>query len=237
MNLFPFKNKKQVISVIIPTLWKIDRLYQTIDELNECEYVDDIILIDNTGIKKNISGKKLTYILEKENTYVNPAWNKGVHLSKNDKICILNDDVWFDWNRLNEISDSITQDIGLIGMSPNNYKLSEDKNLVLSKIESDWKTQKGYRPPGYGCCLFIHKNNWIDIPTEIKIWAGDDFIFYYKNNLSNYILDGLKCDGFMSATNDAFQEFDSIRNNDMYLIRDLIKTGCVENYLLGTIWE
>jgi len=226
-----------MITVIIPTLWKINRLYETLTELEKCESVDQIILIDNTGIKKNISNKKLTYVLEKENTYVNPAWNKGISLSRNDKICVLNDDVWFDWKKFKEIEPMISPEIGLIGMSPNNYNTPFDENLSFVKIIADWKTSKGHRPIGYGCCFFIHKKNWKPIPNKIKVWAGDDYLFYYRNNLSNYMIEGLKCNGHISYTCNSLENIDEISKNDMLAIKDLIRDGIIENYLIGTIWQ
>lgn len=226
-----------MLTVIIPTLWKIDRLTETLKELENCEHVNQIILIDNTGIERDIQNRKLTYILEKENTYVNPAWNKGVSLSHNDKICILNDDIWFDWDSLKEIDEFISKDIGLLGMSPNNYNISESGKIKFVGIDSDWKTNKGFRPPGYGCCLFIHKENWIPIPEEMKIWAGDDFIFYYQNSRKNYIIEGLRCQGHISFTCNSIENFDQIKINDMYIMKDIIKSGLVENYLIGTIWQ
>lgn len=226
-----------MISIIIPTLWKVDRLYQTLKELEECKYVSEIILIDNTGEKKNIVNSKLIYVLETQNTYVNQSWNKGVNISKESKICILNDDIWFDWNNLNKISSFISNKIGLIGMSSDNYHIQSDSELKLIEIPPDWKTQKGHRPIGYGCCLFIHKDNWISIPNDMKIWAGDDYIFYYKNDLKNYIIDGLKCYGHMSATSDSSESFNPIKENDMMAMKEFVKNGIVENYLIGTIWE
>ncbi len=226
-----------MISVIIPTLWKVDRLYQTLEELEECEWVTEIILIDNTGERKHINNTKLVYILEPQNTYVNQAWNKGVGISKEECICILNDDIWFDWENFWKITHFISENIGLIGMSTNNYNLSTDCELRLIEIGPDWKSQKGHRPIGYGCCLFIHKDNWINIPEEMKIWAGDDFIFYYKNGLRNYMIEGLRCHGHMSVTSDSSESFEPIKKNDMMIMKNLIEKGLVENYLLDTIWE
>jgi hypothetical protein len=39
--------------------------------------------------------EKLIHIKEDTNTYVNPAWNKGVKLSNYDNITISNDDIIF----------------------------------------------------------------------------------------------------------------------------------------------
>ena len=34
-------------SIVIPTLWKSNRTKQLLSDLSECEYVDEIIVIDN----------------------------------------------------------------------------------------------------------------------------------------------------------------------------------------------
>lgn len=228
-----------MISVIIPTLFKTDRIYTTLIELSKCNTVGEIILIDNTGLDKGIDISKVRYVLESGNTYVNPAWNKGVSLSKYDKICILNDDIWFDWEYLESISEFIDSKVGLIGMSSDNYN-EPIEQFRISKILPNWKTSNGHRPIGYGCCFFIHKSNWINIPSDIKIWAGDDFLFYSNNGLSNYLIEGIRCDGIMSLTSEDKSleiEFGPIKNNDMMLIKKQIESGLVENFLTGTIWD
>jgi hypothetical protein len=95
-------------SVIIPTMWKCDRLTTTLNELNEVRSVGEIILIDNTNNAYEVNIEKVRHIKEGKNTYVNPAWNKGVSLAKYDKVIILNDDIWFDWNILDIMYEFIT---------------------------------------------------------------------------------------------------------------------------------
>ena len=36
-------------SIIIPTLWKSERIHQLLLDLIKCEFVDEIILIDNAN--------------------------------------------------------------------------------------------------------------------------------------------------------------------------------------------
>ena len=219
-----------MISVIIPTIMRVDRIYQTLIELSKCEYVGEIILIDNTKNKTPIKLDKLVHICEGENTYVNPAWNKGVSISKYNKLCILNDDLWFDWNKLGVISTFITKDVGLLGMSNNNYNNPKDSiELVPTNFRSN----------GFGCCFFLHKDNWDEIPSDLKLWCGDDWLFY-RSRHQNFCIDGLKCDGFISASmDDKFlsSEIDLIKINDMYSMSKLIDEGKIFNYLYGTIWE
>ena len=79
-------------SIIIPTLWRCDRILELLDELEKCTAVDEIILIDNNdSYSKNVNKTftKIKLISNKENMYVNPSWNLGVKKSRNSNIAIL----------------------------------------------------------------------------------------------------------------------------------------------------
>lgn len=236
------------MTIIMPSLFKIPRIYQTLVELSNCEWVDEIILIDNTPNTKKLDLPKLNHICEGNNTYINPAWNKGAALASTDCLCFLNDDVWFDWSNLKAISEFVTKDVGMVGMSTENYKsevinryqvaTNIDNNFGFKLIEPTYKSSKGERPLGFACCFFIHKDNWVDIPHEIKLWAGDDWQFYANPN-KNYVIEGLKCEGSIASTLDDKSlevEFNPIKHNDMLLIAQKIKEGYIDNYLIGTKW-
>ena len=86
-------------SIIIPTLWKSNRTKKLLADLQECEYVDEIILIDNTlTTVSDITEGKLRIVSFGENIYVNPAWNWGIHNAKNALVELINDDINFNHN-------------------------------------------------------------------------------------------------------------------------------------------
>lgn len=228
-----------MLSVIIPTMFKEERIYLTLEELSKEDCVGEIIVIDNSGESRNHPIiNKVKWHKEFTNIYVNPSWNLGAKLSTFDHLCFLNDDIWFEWKVLNYIDKAISIDKGMIGMSSKNYlPLAEDFNIT--EIYSE-RNPKGARPIGYGCCFFIHKKNWIEIPNDIKIWAGDDFIFYYKNNLKNWLIQGIEIHGNLSKTvedENLSIAFKPIMHNDMLLVKQQIKAGNVYNFLENTIWE
>ena len=197
-------------SVIIPTMWKCNRFQQTLRELSAHELVGEIIVIDNTSNDLKVELPKLIHILEGKNTYVNPAWNKGAKLAKYDKLLILNDDIWMDWKILDVLYNLVTPDIGIIGLDNIEYNTQPNSSLGLEKT--------AHRTGGFGCCMFIHKENYTPIPDEMKIWCGDDWLFVKcgnKNKL-NYILKGFKIEGEMSLTSDQIG-LDSIKQNDLAL--------------------
>ena len=199
-------------SVIIPTMWKCARfnLGYTVDELCRHPLVGEVIIIDNSDRVDEIKvDPKIKHILEGKNTYVNPAWNKGVELAKYDKLAILNDDIWMDWNIFNVLEPYITEETGVIGMAENNYT-TPDKEFGLEPII--------HRNGGFGCAMFLHKENYTPIPNEMKIWGGDDWLFVKNRNRrkQNYKIVGFKVEGELSATSDSV-ELGPIKERDLML--------------------
>jgi len=156
-------------SVIIPTMWKSDKIFCLINELINSELIDDIIIIDNDTTKKPkfiLDSKKINHIKNKTNLYVNPSWNIGVNLSKNNDIIISNDDLCV--KNIDEILKKIRlSDYDLIGLDYAN--LNKNNSVVITD-------KKGGMTKGFGCFFYIKKNKYIKIPNEIKIWYGDTIL-------------------------------------------------------------
>ena len=74
------------------------------------------------------------------------------------------------------------------------------------------------REGGFGCCMFVHKENYSTIPNDMKIWGGDDWLFVNCLNKikNNYKLVGFKIEGEMSVTCNQ-SEFNPIKENDLKL--------------------
>jgi hypothetical protein len=183
-------------TVIIPTLWKSNRTEQLIRDLNECEFVDEIIIIDNTNTDEwDRTYRKIRTVSKGENIYVNPAWNWGIELAKNECIALCNDDINFDPNIFGVITKDILLEFGIIGQSEFNYKGKNSDEPILEKWNGkvrDW---------GWGCLIMFDKKNWIEIPDDIKIWYGDDYIF--KCNLAQKsTLKNFNIETEMSTTSD-----------------------------------
>jgi len=198
-------------TVVIPTIWKSEYTYELLKRLSDSEYVGEIILIDNASeLNKEINIQKVIHIKEQENTYVNPAWNKGVNLASHNNITIVNDDIIFDvdeyysyFAQLLEINEF--KNIGFIGSHSENYKLEKSQNPSFE--EYDNKTNTG----GWGCLFSFHKSNWKPIPNELKIWYGDNWIHLVSNPILH--LRGIKIETKMSTSSD-LEEMNPIKEND-----------------------
>jgi glycosyltransferase involved in cell wall biosynthesis len=195
-------------SVVIPTLWKSDKTEKLIKDLIECEYVDEIIVIDNTkneecDVSHPTTHSKIRLVCKGENIYVNPAWNWGVELSKNEHIAICNDDINFNPNIFESIlSNNID---GIIGQSSNNFNKNQEGLPSVTLMQHS-------RPWGWGTLILTQKKYWIPIPEQLKVWYGDDF-FCIKNPCKKWILNNFEITTNMSTTSN-LPEFNSIKHND-----------------------
>jgi hypothetical protein len=157
-----------MFSVIIPTMWRSDRTLPMLQKLNDCDHVSEIILIDNdTTATPDLTFEKLVYIPQLANIYVNPAWNLGVKSSKENLICILNDDISFDVDKVMWNMSFVTKDLGCIGLDHMSFNYGGDEVLIARGDDIG---------KGWGCALWLDKDRWKDIPEGLKIWYGDNWI-------------------------------------------------------------
>lgn len=199
-------------TVIIPTIWKSEYTLELIKRYCECEYVGEVILINNRkeDTPALIENEKLKVYHMSENIFVNPAWNYGVSIASNDYITISNDDILFNvdeyYHLLNQIiTQQPLENLGHIGSHSENYIISENKELVLEEYNN--QTNKG----GWGCLFTFHKKNWKTIPEQLKIWYGDNFIHMVVRPILQ--LSGINIQTKMSTSSD-LEEIREVRDND-----------------------
>lgn len=178
-------------TVVVPTMWRAKDLFLPfLEKLCACDSVDEIIIFDNDNTKTPTQGldhPKIDLLDFGRNIYVNPAWNYGVQRARNDRVCILNDDVTFDLALFDKLASLLTTDAGVFGLCPGVANHGQppvtDKTIdIIPWVDQDTL--------GFGCLMFINKNNWVDIPGELLIYYGDNFIFDKQLSLgrTNYII-------------------------------------------------
>lgn len=197
-------------SIIIPTLWKSKRTLPLLNNAIQCPYIKEIILINNAPPPEEFNllsaSPKLVVIDPEENLYVNPSWNLGVSRASFDDIIICNDDIEFDLNLYFYLLNQLNlKNKGFIGMSAQNYSLDKPTSPLI----------KPYEPGtyGWGCLIAFHKDNWVPIPEELKIWCGDSFMIEVNPAPSN-TLHGFPVKTEMSTTSD-LEEFNETKNADV----------------------
>jgi hypothetical protein len=199
-----------MFSVIIPTLWKSDKIKPLIQSLIDCEMVNDIFIVSNERNPLEneynpmwISNNKVNIYCAKENFYVNYSWNWGVNCVPMKNIAILNDDIIIDTNVFSFLNDKLT-DVGIVGMCFENYVLKQSVSMNLTDVVE--------RPYGFGCAMFIHKSNYVDIPFDLKIACGDDYLIKYAKGKAKKLY-GCKIESDISTTT-RLPEFGMIQFED-----------------------
>ena len=151
-----------MISIVMPTLWKGEFYKKMLPILSAHELVGEIIIIDNSpdNVDKEIlSLEKIKYLPQKENIFVNPAWNLGVEVSSYDRICLYSDDVLFDPSVIDAVYPFMSEDKGITGFA---YESISENHQSL--FRADWEIPQivptwtfHYR---FGICMFMHKNSF-----------------------------------------------------------------------------
>lgn len=200
-------------------MWECPRLLTTLKELSSRGEVGEILLFDNTAGKDIKLPSKVTHIIEGRNTFVNQPWNKGACSASNNPLLVLNDDIWFEWDSLfklvpPDLIDSESK-IGMIGIGLDCYR-SPHPEKALFEIRK--------RTYGYACTFFINQNHWVEIPQEMKIWGGDDWLLTKNREQGrvNLAFSGIKALGEVSLTTRKLERETYIRGiieNDIRLIK------------------
>jgi GT2 family glycosyltransferase len=158
----------------------------------DCSSVGEVIIIDNNSKERPndeiLRSDKITLVDEGRNLYFNPSINLGASLAKFDILCILNDDVVFDPVIFKVVDDNYDKDkIGLIYPHPDYFNRAEEHPELIKNLKLIQATKT---LDGFGCCMFIHKENFIQIPNEFVHHFGDEFQhrIQIKNKKTNYYL-------------------------------------------------
>jgi FkbM family methyltransferase len=186
-------DKMNRFSVVVPTMWRAEKTFLPfLEKLIRLDIISEILIINNDPSKTPVvpsilENRKIRMISFGENIYVNPAWNIGVALSKNDKICIMNDDVQFDTKLFEKIVDHVNPSNGVTGISPGLEKFNQKKHTNNQIDIVEWNKDHTF---GFGCLMFVHKQNWTPIPDNLKIYFGDNFIFdtLLRRGFKNYLI-------------------------------------------------
>jgi hypothetical protein len=171
-----------MFTLIIPTMWKSKIFHKAIMEYKKTPKISEIIIINNDpnfNIPAYFKHPKIKILTQTKNIYVNPAWNLGVSVSKNENIAIVNDDIFIEkmgW--VLGVLEKHFKKYNLLGLD-----LTKSNKVDRVEIEN---LEGKKRPNGFGTCMVLQKKNYVTIPDEIKIWYGDDILYYTNKNRGKF---------------------------------------------------
>lgn len=170
-----------MISIIVPTMWRYEPFLDFAQYLLRMDVVSELIIINNdnqrTPNNPILKHPKVRMLDFGRNIFVNPAWNVGANVAREDILCFLNDDLQFDLRLLYKIVDFIRPDMGAIGLMTGDVNHGQ---VPVTTGDIDVIPYVGQNCIGFGELMFVHRNAWVDIPEGMNIGMGDIFIFEHS---------------------------------------------------------
>jgi hypothetical protein len=201
-----------MISIVIPTLWKGELIHETVSSFlsYENKQGSEIIIIDNANSDYVSPNPEYIKVIKmKENIFVNPAWNLGVSLAKNQHVCLLNDDIYVNvktWlDNFYTLVYKPKLNYGIIALNAENFKFYKESNADTDKYELEELTVKGV---GFGMMMTVQKHRYYPIPECFRVYFGDDYIWYVVQDLlklKSYYLKDMKLKGDFSVTSKEYE--------------------------------
>jgi len=213
-------NKEKRISVVIPTLQKNkELLINLLSTLEQDKSVDEILLIDNSLQGLDYTNSKLRTIIPNENMYVNPSWNFGVKEARNDIVALLNDDITITSDFCSRVAEEINPNMGCVGFNIDNIRVTHEIQQAIGGTKLCVEPSE-YRGNHWGIAIFFYKSSYLEIPNDLKIFCGDDWIFMQskKYNRQNYQISGQDIYHYGSLTS-ASKSLSAIGDKDRALYR------------------
>ena len=193
------------VSVVIPTVWAAnDYMMKSLLLLDKVECIKEVVVIDNNTTKTPHwiqAFQKVKLIDPGKRMYFNESVNFGIDLCENDICCIYNDDITSDTRVFDYVRNNLTKEDGCIFVSPEYINKNGQSNGSLRKANNI--LADGLHR-GSGMMMFLRKQNFIKIPSELIHHFGDTFIFEInkRQGKQNYIVEGFPIETPGSASQD-----------------------------------
>jgi hypothetical protein len=218
---YQINNQLSSFTIVIPTMWMSDMIMKMLPIYENSKYVKSVIIIDNNVTKRpDLSRyRKVKYYANKQNIYVNPAWNMGFSKTNNN-IILANDDIII--TRLDGV-------LKLISMS--NYDIL---GMDVGKIKGGLgiTTVDTFPENSYGCFMYIR--NYHYIPDQLKIWYGDTILFKLNKKRGLLKNTGIFAEKSKTINSDVNRYRNVIGRNDIIEYEKLMKTNNKMNIIIRT---
>ena len=145
---------------------------------------------------------------------------------------MLNDDIHFNFTTIINNFQKIWSEyknVGIIGYNANkrteyNVDLNNDSDvLTLTEINSV--------PNGFGCCMFMKKDDYVYIDETYKIYWGDTLQIVYtidEKRKKMYLFDNLITIGRLSVTSQSYEH--TMEAEKVMFDQQLIKPRCIPKH-------
>jgi hypothetical protein len=211
------------ICLVIPTMWCDENFVGYLEKYCYYKNIQKIYLIDNNKFQRPNSNifkhPKIDIIAPYKNIYVNQSWNEGYYRSKEDVICLLNDDVFVEEKIFDYVHELNMSNIDIIGSylkgTIDNHQINSDyyKGDELIKLNVNRNLPIGRYVYAFGVCMFVKKTSYKVIPSLYKVWYGDDYLIQRCDNI--YAFKTNKIHGRISKTIFSYKKEEIFKRIDL----------------------
>lgn len=198
-------------SVVIPTLQRSAELGPLVEQLARHPRVLEVLVINNAPEPLSWDSPRVRVLQQEQNIYVNPAWNLGAATAKGRLLAIVNDDIDMPDALLDTMAGLLHRPwIGLVGTD---IHLTAGRRRVRLATEA-------HITLGYGVFMAMRRKDYVPIPDDLKIWGGDNLLFWSARRLPVVILgSGITTE---LGTTSASPEFQQMRQDELNRTNELV---------------
>ncbi|MDN5692189.1 MAG: glycosyltransferase [Micrococcaceae bacterium] len=192
---------------MIPTLQRSVELHPLVAMCAAHPLVTEVLVVNNATVPLEWDSPKVRVLQQKQNIYVNPAWNLGARVARGEFLAIINDDVLFDPEVFDYTHRLLRLPwVGMVGFdgvfmnrgpAPLTHRLATYEHVAL----------------GFGMFMALRTSEYTPIPEDMLIWGGDDWLFL-KSPRPNFVLHGGDFATEVSVTSSS-PEFQELRKKEL----------------------
>ena len=198
-------------TIVIPTLQRSPLLPELVAQLVGSPLVHEVLIVNNSSRPADFTHPKCRVINLPENIYVNPAWNLGAREARTALLGLVNDDVLLNPRILGPISRRLARGTGIVGPASAAVRDIHAPRRRFPEIPVFIPVYE--RPYAFGTAMFLRRSDYVQIPDDLKVWRGDDYLFR-RQTKRNRAMYGIDVRTHMSTTSDD-PAFDAIKEADM----------------------
>lgn len=221
------------VTVIIPTLQRSDRLDAAVQSFIRDPLVAEIIVINNAPTPLAWDSPAVRVLQQETNIFVNPAWNLGAREARSEFLLFANDDAIMDPRALAHAVQRLRRGAGIVFACSHCYGRRWPGPITLTPaFDRD-------HHPHMGVWFAMARDAYTPIPEDVKIWYGDDWLFYRQHGRKNYAMHGARFITDMSSTVKEFHGSPVIeRDIELYVSRyvDQGETRAVPLGIANRFW-
>lgn len=204
-----------MFSVIIPTLQKSPELREVVRRCAAHPAVAEVLVVNNAPEPLGWTEPKMRVLQQSENIYVNPAWNLGAREARGDLLAIVNDDVLFEPEVLDECRKVLRRGLFAV-IGPGEACFEAAPRGRIGHQVAPFFSFKGR----FGTFMAMRREDYVEIPEQLRIWGGDDWLLMQQRR-PNAVLTNTRFVTDMGTTSSS-PEFRALRERELTVARRVL---------------